>query len=48
MTGGDATRRAVRGGSYASEARDLRSSARSDAQVDLRDRRIGVRAFRRL
>ncbi len=45
---GDATRRAVRGGSWASDAVDLRSTARVEAQVDLRDRRIGVRAARRL
>ncbi|MCY2961757.1 MAG: bifunctional serine/threonine-protein kinase/formylglycine-generating enzyme family protein [Planctomycetota bacterium] len=45
---GDESRRAVRGGSWASEAVDLRSSARAETQVDLRDRRIGVRAFRRL
>jgi formylglycine-generating enzyme required for sulfatase activity len=45
---GDATRRAIRGGSWASEAPDLRSTARAEAQVDLRDRRVGVRASRRL
>ncbi len=45
---GDAAHRALRGGSWASDAVDLRSTARLEAQVDLRDRRIGVRAFRRL
>ncbi len=45
---GDTTRRALRGGSFASDAIDLRSTARTDAQVDLRDRRIGVRPCRRL
>ncbi len=45
---GDAAHRAVRGGSWASDARELRSTARQEVQVDLRDRRIGVRASRRL
>lgn len=45
---GDGTRRALRGGSFASDAMELRSTARTDAQIDLRDRRIGVRACRRL
>lgn len=45
---GDVTRRSVRGGSWDSDLRSLRSTARVEAQVDLRDRRIGVRASRRL
>jgi formylglycine-generating enzyme required for sulfatase activity len=45
---GDAARRAIRGGSWASDAVDLRSTSRTEAQVDLRDRRVGVRVSRRL
>ncbi len=45
---GDESRRSIRGGSWASDAAELRSTSRAEAQVDLRDRRIGVRAARRL
>ncbi|MBL8863079.1 MAG: SUMF1/EgtB/PvdO family nonheme iron enzyme [Planctomycetes bacterium] len=44
---GDASRRAARGGSFQSEAADLRATARAEVQADLRDRRLGVRAVRR-
>jgi len=45
---GDAAHRAVRGGSWASDAVDLRSTARAEVHGHSSDRKIGVRACRRL
>lgn len=44
--GADVGLRSVRGGHYASDAIELRCAAREQAQVELRDRRVGMRAVR--